>query len=46
MVKDIYIIKNKFNSKVYIGQSVNPAHRWEQYRSAVKKNQARLADCL
>lgn len=37
MIKDIYIIKNKFNNKVYIGQSVNPAHRWEQYRSAVKK---------
>lgn len=37
MVKDIYIIKNKFNNKVYIGQSVNPVQRWEQYRSAVKK---------
>ena len=37
MVKDIYIIKNKFNNKVYIGQSANPRHRWEQYRSAVKK---------
>lgn len=37
MIKDIYIIKNKFNDKVYIGQSVNPAHRWEQYKCAVKK---------
>lgn len=35
--KDIYIITNDINSKVYIGQSVNPAHRWEQYCSAVKK---------
>lgn len=34
--KDIYIITNNINDKVYIGQSVNPAHRWEQYKSAVK----------
>lgn len=26
--KDIYIIKNRINSKVYIGQSVNPARRF------------------
>lgn len=37
MIKDIYIIKNKFNNKVYIGQTVNPQHRWEQYKSVVKK---------
>lgn len=37
MIKDIYIIKNKFNNKVYIGQSVNPSQRWMQYKSAVKK---------
>lgn len=35
--KDIYIITNDINNKVYIGQSVNPAHRWEQYKSTVKK---------
>lgn len=28
MKKDIYIIKNKINDKVYIGQSINPAERW------------------
>lgn len=37
MKKDIYIIKNKFNNKVYIGQTVNPNQRWSQYKSAVKK---------
>lgn len=37
MIKDIYIIKNKINNKVYIGQSVNPQHRWKQYKSVVKK---------
>lgn len=34
--KDIYIIKNDINNKVYIGQSYDPLHRWEQYKSAVK----------
>lgn len=38
MKKDIYIIKNKINEKVYIGQTVNPNQRWAQYKSAVKKN--------
>lgn len=28
MNKDIYIIKNSVNKKVYIGQSKNPAKRW------------------
>ena len=28
MKKDIYIIKNSVNDKVYIGQSKNPAKRW------------------
>lgn len=37
MKKDIYIIKNKNNNKVYIGQTVNPKQRWAQYKSAVKK---------
>lgn len=36
MIKDIYIIKNKNNNKVYIGQSVNPKQRWLQYKSAAK----------
>ena len=34
--KDIYIIKNDINNKVYIGQTVNPKQRWEQYCSLVK----------
>lgn len=38
MKKDIYIIKNKNNNKVYIGQTVNPTQRWAQYKSAVLKN--------
>lgn len=37
MKKDIYIIKNKINYKVYIGQTVNPTQRWSQYKSAVLK---------
>lgn len=37
MKKDIYIIKNKINNKVYVGQAINPEHRWEQYESAVRK---------
>ena len=32
----IYIIKNAINDKVYIGQSNNPAYRWEQYQSRVR----------
>ena len=35
--KDIYIITNDINDKVYIGQTVNISQRWEQYKSAVKK---------
>ena len=34
--KDIYIIKNDINDKVYIGQTANPEQRWEQYCSLVK----------
>lgn len=34
--KDIYIIKNDINDKAYIGQTVNPKQRWEQYCSLVK----------
>lgn len=31
MTKDIYIIRNDVNNKVYIGQTFNIKHRWEQY---------------
>lgn len=37
MKKDIYIIKNKNNDKVYIGQTVNTTQRWAQYKSAAIK---------
>lgn len=37
MKKDIYIIKNRINDKIYIGQTVNPKQRWAQYKSAVLK---------
>lgn len=33
MLKEIYIIKNKINDKVYIGQSVNSAQRWRAHLS-------------
>lgn len=37
MKKDIYIIKNDINDKVYIGQTVDVSQRWAQYKSLVKK---------
>ena len=37
MKKDIYIIRNKINNKVYIGQTVNLKQRIQQYKTAVKK---------
>ena len=37
MKKDIYIIRNEVNGKVYIGQTFNIKHRWEQYESAYRK---------
>ena len=37
MKKDIYIIKNDINDKVYIGQTVDVHQRWAQYQSLVKK---------
>lgn len=36
--KDIYIITNDINSKVYIGQTVNPKQRWSQYKCQVRRN--------
>lgn len=36
MKKDIYIIKNKINNKVYIGQSINAAERWLKHLSDAK----------
>lgn len=36
MKKEIYIIKNKINDKVYIGQSLNSATRWTGHKSAAK----------
>lgn len=42
MIKSIYIIKNKINDKVYIGQSVNPHRRFIQHLC----NGNRLLDSL
>ena len=39
--KDIYIIKNDINNKVYIGQTFNIKHRWEQYESEYRKKDAK-----
>lgn len=33
MIQGIYIIKNKLNDKVYIGQSKNIKRRWKEHRS-------------
>lgn len=38
MKKDIYIIKNLVNDKVYIGQAKNAAERWIRHISAAKKD--------
>lgn len=35
--KDIYIIKNTKNNKVYVGQSVNPFHRFQQHVTEARK---------
>lgn len=43
--KDIYIIKNDINDKVYIGQTNNPKHRWEQYESAFRHKDKRHLIC-
>ncbi len=39
MKKDIYIIKNNINDKVYIGQSVNANDRWKRHISDAKNRQ-------
>lgn len=38
MEKDIYIIKNLVNGKVYIGQSVRAQQRWSAHKSETKLN--------
>lgn len=38
MVKDIYIIKNTINNKVYIGQSVNAGKRFLSHKSRANSN--------
>ena len=37
MKKDIYIIRNTINDKVYIGQAKNAAERWLKHLSAARK---------
>ena len=44
MTKDIYKITNLINNKIYIGQSVNTKHRWEQHVSASKHNPKMIID--
>ena len=34
--KDIYIIKNDINNKVYIGQTINMEERWYKYSREVE----------
>lgn len=38
MKKDIYIIKNKINNKVYIGQAIDSNHRFISHLSRAKTN--------
>lgn len=34
----IYVIQNKTNLKLYVGQSINPKKRWHRHKSAANKN--------
>lgn len=38
MRKSIYIIKNKINNKVYVGQAIDPQHRFISHLSRAKTN--------
>lgn len=38
MLKDIYIIKNKINNKVYIGQAIDTKKRFLSHLSRSKNN--------
>lgn len=42
-LKDIYVIKNRINNKIYVGQSKNPA---ERFISHCKKSSAKNDNCL
>jgi len=44
MKKDIYIIKNTVNDKVYIGQAKNSAERWLKHLSAARKGYPYVID--
>lgn len=50
VLKDIYIIKNKVNDKVYIGQSVDSYDRWKHHKTAAKtghyKNRSLLYEAM
>ena len=36
MKKDIYIIRNKINNLVYIGQAKDSSRRWDGHKSAAR----------
>ena len=38
MTKDIYIIRNRINNKVYIGQSINANQRFVSHKSRARTN--------
>lgn len=38
MKKSIYVIKNKINNKVYVGQAIDPQHRFIAHLSRAKTN--------
>lgn len=39
MKKAIYIIENKINNKIYVGQSNNPTYRWKQHLQRTRNNE-------
>ena len=46
MKKDIYIIKNTINNKVYIGQSVDSEYRFRKHKEAATDTMGGMAKKL
>lgn len=39
----IYLIRNKLNNKVYVGQSINLVRRWREHKSSLRKGKHRCS---
>ena len=45
-LKDIYIIKNDMNNKVYVGQAINPKYRFHQHCNYNKQNKSLINEAI